>query len=290
MPGGRILSLTGGDLQVVDRGPRDADPIVLIHCFTCAIDWWDGMRPALEREAPRGGDRPARVRRLRETGLRLFDRGPGRPRRPRRCGGSACATRPSSATRWAAPWRRPQPSSRPSWSERLVIVDQAPNNDDYGVGLPFTADLTFMPVIGPALWRVTARRRDQGRPQRGLRAGLRRSRCLRRGLPPPDLHLLRPGRRSRGRLPQREAARRADQSDRRPAAGDLRRRRAALRPATQGPRRLRGDPGAKTALIPGAGHSPNVERPARTASLILAFARHELQEPLQKRDAVRNRP
>ena len=48
-PGGRILRLPGGDLQVVDHGPRDASPIVLIHCFTCAINYWDGMMPLLAR-------------------------------------------------------------------------------------------------------------------------------------------------------------------------------------------------------------------------------------------------
>ena len=48
-PGGRILSLTGGDLQVVDRGPRDGSPIVLIHCYSCAINWWDGVMPLLDK-------------------------------------------------------------------------------------------------------------------------------------------------------------------------------------------------------------------------------------------------
>ncbi len=32
-------------------------------------------------------------------------------------------------------------------------------------------------------------------------------------------------------------------------------------------------PGARTALIGGAGHSPNVEKPGRTAALVRAFAR-----------------
>src|SRR5262245_8151410 len=50
VPGGRILELQGGDMQIVEGGPRDGSPIVLIHCFTCAIDWWNAMRPALERE------------------------------------------------------------------------------------------------------------------------------------------------------------------------------------------------------------------------------------------------
>ncbi len=49
-------------------------------------------------------------------------------------------------------------------------------------------------------------------------------------------------------------------------------------------------PGAKTKLVQGAGHSPNVEKPAETSALILGFARHELQAPLQKSNAVRGRP
>src|SRR5262245_42741951 len=48
-PGGRIVSLPGGDLEVVEKGPRNGSPIVLIHCFTCAINWWDGMIPRLAR-------------------------------------------------------------------------------------------------------------------------------------------------------------------------------------------------------------------------------------------------
>jgi hypothetical protein len=60
-------------------------------------------------------------------------------------------------------------------------------------------------------------------------------------------------------------------------------------------------PGAETELIQGAGHSPNVEKPAETAVLVLAFdkpeerakkgiARHELQKRLQNQEAVRKQP
>jgi pimeloyl-ACP methyl ester carboxylesterase len=59
--------------------------------------------------------------------------------------------------------------------------------------------------------------------------------------------------------------------------------------------------GAETKLIQGAGHSPNVEKPAETAALVLAFdkpvetakraaARHELQKRLQNRERVRGQP
>ena len=55
-------------------------------------------------------------------------------------------------------------------------------------------------------------------------------------------------------------------------------------------------PGAVTALVPGAGHSPNVEKPAKTAALILAFAaagrraRHVVQKAVQNQKPVRPRP
>src|SRR5262249_54007048 len=57
-------------------------------------------------------------------------------------------------------------------------------------------------------------------------------------------------------------------------------------------------PGVKTKLNAGAGHSPNVEKPAETAALVLGFqpvrkpaprgqARHEMQKRLQNRSGVR---
>src|ERR1044072_8896571 len=49
VPGGRIVELPGGDLRVVDGGRPHGPPIVLVHCFTCAIGWWDGMIPHLQR-------------------------------------------------------------------------------------------------------------------------------------------------------------------------------------------------------------------------------------------------
>src|SRR6185295_2611523 len=48
-PGGKLLDLSGGKLEFIERGPKAASPIVLIHCFTCAINWWDKMIPLLDR-------------------------------------------------------------------------------------------------------------------------------------------------------------------------------------------------------------------------------------------------
>jgi pimeloyl-ACP methyl ester carboxylesterase len=59
-------------------------------------------------------------------------------------------------------------------------------------------------------------------------------------------------------------------------------------------------PGARTKLLPGVGHSPNVEAPAKTAALVLGFIPpqapekaspgRQMQDRLQNRDAVRQRP
>ena len=60
-------------------------------------------------------------------------------------------------------------------------------------------------------------------------------------------------------------------------------------------------PGTETKLISGAGHSPNVEKPAQTAALVLGFApaakpptkpnrRSHVQKPMQVHPAVRKHP
>src|SRR3954447_4425810 len=68
--GGRILGLPAGDVQVLEVGPTASSaspagtagtgkgsshrrliqpPIVLLHCYTCAIDWWDRLIPLLSK-------------------------------------------------------------------------------------------------------------------------------------------------------------------------------------------------------------------------------------------------
>src|ERR687891_3018421 len=51
--GGQILSLPGGDVQVVEQGPvlrsRPGAPIVLLHCYSCSLHWFDELAPLLAR-------------------------------------------------------------------------------------------------------------------------------------------------------------------------------------------------------------------------------------------------
>src|ERR1700754_4000661 len=48
--GGRVLDLEGGDLHVTDRGPRDAPAILLVHCYTCSMRYWQRLEPLLLRD------------------------------------------------------------------------------------------------------------------------------------------------------------------------------------------------------------------------------------------------
>jgi pimeloyl-ACP methyl ester carboxylesterase len=47
---GRVLDLPGGDLHVTDRGPRDAPAILLVHCYTCSMAYWQRLEPLLLRD------------------------------------------------------------------------------------------------------------------------------------------------------------------------------------------------------------------------------------------------
>ena len=35
---------------MLDQGNPQGSPIVLIHCCTCSMDWWDNLAPLLERD------------------------------------------------------------------------------------------------------------------------------------------------------------------------------------------------------------------------------------------------
>jgi pimeloyl-ACP methyl ester carboxylesterase len=290
VPGGRILKLPGGELQVLEKGPRDASPIVLIHCFTCAIDWWDGMIPLLDRDHRvvavdlrgfGGSEKPGSGYSIEnQAGLvgealaRLGVRGATVVGHSL---GGTVATALSEAPGGIV--------------KRLVIVDQAPDSSYESGGLPFTAKLTFVPVLGPALWQVT--------PDFAIKDGL--GAAFAPGYDVPDAFV-----EDFDRMTYTAYGESPDAEDDYSGAIPLDRRIARTgvpllaifgaedqiydsKKALAAYARV---PGARTALIPGAGHSPNVEKPAKTAELVLRFAGggHELQEGVQNRGSVRSHP
>jgi len=298
-PGGRIVSLPGGDLEVVEEGPRGGSPIVLIHCFTCAIDWWDGMIPILARD-----HRVVAVDLLGHGGSEKPKSGYSIPNQADLVAGvlGRLGVRDAEVVGHslgggvvtALAERSPQ------LVDRVVIVDTATTHENSDLGL--LAKLVFVPVIGDALWRI--------KPDFATRKGLEVA--FAPGFQVPDAFVENVNEMTY--TAYNRSAR--DSEDYSKEEGLAQRMKESGKPLLvimgaeeqiidDPPARLaeyrKIYPGTKTKLIQGAGHSPNVEKPAETANLVLAFdrpaeaaekaaARHELQKRLQNRKAVRKQP
>lgn len=274
VPGGRILELPGGDLQVVDRGPWNGPPIVLIHGFTCAIDWWDGMMPLLARR-----HRVVAVDLLGHGGSAKPDSGYSMENQAelvaqalRRLGiGDATVVGHSMGAVVATALNE----SSHELVDRIVIVDQAPDSDGYGTDLPVTVALTFTPVVGEALWRIT----PDFAIEDGLSVGF---------APDYDVpaRFVEDFRRLTYTSYDESAAAETAYTDALPLDERLRRARIPLLAIFGAEEQIYIDPeesltayravGGRTELVPGAGHSPNVERPALTAALVSRFARSSI--------------
>jgi pimeloyl-ACP methyl ester carboxylesterase len=269
VPGGRLLDLPAGEVQVVDGGPREGSPIVLIHCFTCGIDWWDGMRPALERDhrvvaidllGHDGSEKPA-------DGYSIEDQARLVAQALARLGVRDAEVVGHSL---GGPVSVALAEQSPRLVNRLILIDSIPD-DSYGdVGL--IGELPFKPVLGQLLWRV--------KPDFSIREGLEVA--FAPGFSVPDAFVNDVKRMTYSAytgshdaydsytgdeaLPQRAAA----------VSKPLLAIMGAEEQIAKDPRAVlaayrAGDPGARTRLIAGAGHSPNVEKPAETARLVLAF-------------------
>jgi pimeloyl-ACP methyl ester carboxylesterase len=285
VPGGRILDLPDGEMQVREGGPRSGSPIVLIHCFSCAMDWWDGMLPMLERrhrviavdllghggsEKPGSGYTPQNQARVVSEALEHLQ-----VRDAEVVGHSL-----GGAVTVALAQEHPQLVGK------AVIIDMPPDNS-YG-DLGFIAGLAFQPVLGEALWRI--------KPDFSIRDGL--GVAFAPGYDVPDAFV--------------EDVRRLTYTayDESPSGVDDflneesldRRMKDSGKPLmvlmgaeeqiVNDPQRAlaqykRSVPTAQTHLIQGAGHSPNVEKPGETAKLVLRFAqRPEKQVASSVRDVT----
>ena len=298
-PGGRIVSLPGGELEVVEKGPRDGSPIVLIHCFTCAIDWWDGMMPRLARD-----HRVVAVDLLGHGGSEKPDSGYSIENQADLVAGvlGRLAVKDAQvvghslggSVAVALAERSPQ------LVDRVVIVDTGPTHEAGDLGL--IAQLAFAPVIGDALWRI--------KPDFSIRQGLEVA--FAPGFDVPDAFVEDVDRMTYGAYEQAASESEAF-SEQEPLDQRMRESGQPLLVIMGAEEQIIDDPVArlaeyratvpdvKTKLIEGAGHSPNVETPARTAALVLAFAEvkspakrvkaeRPMQNRLQKSEAVRKRP
>jgi pimeloyl-ACP methyl ester carboxylesterase len=274
-PGGRILRLPGGDLQVVEKGPRAASPIVLIHCFSCAINWWDRMMPRLDRKhrviavdllGHGGSEKPTSgytipnqadlvAQALDQLGIRDAEVV------GHSLGGSVAVGLAERS---------------PQLVERVFIIDTPPTHHEASLGL--IANAAFAPVIGEALWRI--------KPDFAVRKGLEIA--FAPGFDVPDEFVEDVDRMTYSSYHDSPGGS-DDYSNEEPLDRRMKatgkplmvimgaEERIVEEPAARLAEYRRTYPGTRTKLIAGAGHSPNVEKPAETAALVLGFAK-----PLKK--------
>lgn len=276
--GGRIVSLPGGDVQVTDTGEpatrRAGPPIVLLHCFGCSLHWWDAIVPALSEN-----HRVVRVDLLGhggsakpKSGYEITNQADLVAGALDRLGvqGAVVVGHSLGGTVAVAVAERAS-----ELVDRIVIIGQAPDSS-YG-DLSFLDRLAMTPVIGQAMWRV----RVDALIEKGYEVAFAPGYDVAEGFSDPD-RVADDNRAMTYTSFERTPDAEDDYSDE--VSLDQRVRTAAVplmvifgsedqiyeaQPALDAYAVV---PGARTELIEGAGHSPNVEKPKETATLIEEFA------------------
>ncbi len=320
--GGKILSLPGGDLQVLEQGPvapsqrasasgdpssarirpgatgsakgspisRAESPIVLLHCYTCSINWWSRVIPRLQAAGHRviaidllghgGSEMPS-------NGYSMQDQAQLVAQALDRLGVKGPVTVVGHSLGGAVAVALAEQS--PKLVGRLVIVDSEPDNS-YG-SLDLLARTAYTPVVGEALWRV--------KMDWTIRDAL--GQAFAPGYDVPDQFVD-----DVKRMTYTAYHDSHDGFDSYVSESPLDKRISALGipllaifgakdqivDARKALSAFAAVPGAQTALIQGAGHSPNFEKPVETSNLILRFSRPLAQPPAKTKPKrpQRNQP
>jgi pimeloyl-ACP methyl ester carboxylesterase len=275
--GAQLVDTSNGTLQVLDQGNRQGSPIVLIHCYTCSMHWWDELAPLLERDhrvirvdllGHGGSDKPS-------AGYSMDDQASAVAEALAKLGvvdatvvGHSLGG--SVATALAA--------QSPRLASRIVIIDQAPEDGFEHESL--AQRLGYWPIVGQGmdrLMRVAPKSLVRDQYDEAFAPGYNMS----SGFENPDQPV--------DDLRAMTYTAFDDTVDEEKGFVDdrpLDHRLAAIHvpllvifgtedqvyDAQDAVNRYQGVPGAQTHLIPGAGHSPNVEKPDLVAPLILSFA------------------
>lgn len=269
--GGKLVDTGGGELEVVESGPKRGKPIVLIHCFTCAINYWSKMIPLLARqhrvvavdllghggsEKPGSGySVPDQANVVAEVLGKLGVRGAEVVGHS--LGGAVAVALAEQS---------------PDLVDRVFIVDTPPTHEAGDLGL--VAKLGFAPVIGEAFWRL--------KPDFAVRKGLEVA--FAPGFDVPDEFVEDVDRMTFTAYDDSPSGF-DDYTQEKPLDQRMAETGKPLmvimgaeeqiidEPAKRLAEYRANVPGAKIKLITGAGHSPNVEKPTETAALVLGFAK-----------------
>lgn len=275
--GAELIETANGTVQVLDQGDPGGSPIVLLHCATCSINWWQDLAPLLA-ESHRvvsidllghgGSDKP-------RSGYEISDQANAMAEALAELGVTDATVVGHSLGASVATALAEQ---SPELATKIVNIDQAP--DDSYDDISFLANLGVAPLIGPATQRVvdvapTSAVRD--RYELAFAPGFN----IASGFENPDQVV----------DDLREMTYTAfvdvlnadrDYMDARPlddrlsaleipvlvifgAEDQIYDAQSAIEP-------FEDIPGVQTELVDGAGHSPNVELPEQLATLITTFA------------------
>jgi pimeloyl-ACP methyl ester carboxylesterase len=281
--GAQLVETSNGTLQVLDEGNGQGTPIVLIHCYTCSMSWWEDLAPLLDKDhrvirvdllGHGGSDKPG-------GGYSMEDQASAVAEALAKLGVADATVVGHSLGGTVATALAEQ---SPRLASRVVIIDQAPDDSFEHSSLSERAGR--WPVIGQALSRLT-----QVAPASLVRNQYEQAFApgfsISAGFENPDQVV--DDLRAMTYTAFKETSDAAgDYTDEEPLDDRLAATGAPLLvifgsedqvyDADDSVARYRAVPGAETHLIDGAGHSPNVEKPDEVAPLILAFT----QPPVAK--------
>lgn len=290
--GARLVDTSSGTLQVLDQGNSRGSPIVLIHCYTCSMDWWNHLEPLLAADhrvirvdllGHGGSDKPG-------AGYSIDDQASAVAEALAKLhviGATVVGHSLGGSVATALAQQSPQLASK------VVIIDQAPEDGFEDESL--TQHMSYWPVFGQAVDRLvqvapTSVVRNQYdmafAPGYDISSGFDNP-----DQPVDDLRAM--------TYTAYKDTSDAEQSfvDEAPLDQRLTATHVPLLvifgaedqiyDAQAAIARYRQVPGAETHLIPDAGHSPNVEKPDLVAPLILAFAQ---PPPAPKKPAAKKSP
>jgi pimeloyl-ACP methyl ester carboxylesterase len=282
---GEVLQLPSGDVQVYEDPVSDPDPrlppIVLLHCYSCSLHWWDAMAPALTDAGHRviridllghgGSEKPSSGYGITAQGSLVAEamnqlQAEGAVVVGHSMGGAVATALAENASELV---------------DRVVIIDEAAESGQGGLSL--LAQAQYVPVLGEALFRLGGFGPwSDSVIKSGYAQAFAPDYDLADGFTNPDQV-----------VDDLEAMTYASFDQAHSEAGDFLeeepltdRLAAAAVPVLAifgSEDQIYDDPeatlatydevpGAVTELIDGAGHSPNVEVPDETAELVLDFA------------------
>jgi pimeloyl-ACP methyl ester carboxylesterase len=154
--GGEVLELPSGDIQVyedpVDSPDPSKPPIVLLHCYSCSLHWWDAMAPELTD----AGHRVIRIDLLGHGGSEKPSSGYSIPAQASLVAEAMNQVEAEGAVvvghSMGGAVATALSESASELVDRVVIIDEAAESGQGGLSL--LAKLQYVPVLGEALFRI----------------------------------------------------------------------------------------------------------------------------------------